>query len=165
MDGVRTQLMPLIGLFQWFDGSTVGVWIRASTYAFAVLECFHLLGMVCLLGSMIAIDLRVLGFGLTRQPAAKVAAALTPVTLVGLGTMIVTGLLLFSSEALKCYDNAAFPWKMACFFSGLIIFVTLHRGITKLDDARIGVGSKAVAALSLVLWFGVAVAGRAIAFV
>jgi hypothetical protein len=158
-------MAPFLGIFQWFEHSGVGVWIRASTYAFAVIECFHLLGLVCLLGSMIAIDLRLLGFGLTKQPAAKVAAALSPVTLVGLGTMIVTGLLLFSSEAMKCYDNAAFPWKMACFFSGIIIYLTLHRRITKLDDAKIGIGAKAVAALSLMLWFGVAVAGRAIAFV
>jgi hypothetical protein len=157
--------MPLIGLFQFFEHSAVGEWIRASTYAFAVIECFHLLGMVCLLGSLITVDMRLLGFGLTRQPAAKVAAALAPVTWIGLGTMVVTGLMLFSSEALKCYDNEAFPWKMLCFFSGLFIYLTIHRRVTRLEDAKIGVGAKTVAAVSLLLWFGVAVAGRAIAFV
>lgn len=109
--------MPFIGLFQFFENSGVGVWIRASTYAFAVLECVHLMGMVCLLGSLVAIDMRLIGFGMKRQPVAKVASSLAPVTWIGMGTMIVTGLLLFSSEAMKCYDNAAFPWKMGCLSS------------------------------------------------
>ena len=111
--------MPLIGLFEWFEHSAVCAAIRASTYDFAVLKCLHLMGMVCLLGSLAAIDLRLLGFGMTRQPVAKVASALAPITWVGLATMIVTGLLMFSSEAMKCYDNEAFPWKMGCLFFGL----------------------------------------------
>jgi len=158
--------MNVMGIFQWFENSGIGTSIRASTYDFAILECFHLLGMVCLLGSLFAIDLRLMGLGMTRQPVAKVAASLAPVTWIGLCTMIVTGLLLFSSEAMKCYENAAFPWKMGCLFSGLLLYFTLHRWVSRLDDARIGpVWGKVVGALSLALWFGVALAGRAIAFV
>jgi hypothetical protein len=158
--------MPLIGIFQWFESSSLGVAIRASTYAFAVLECLHLMGMVCLLGSLVAIDLRLLGFGMKRLPVAKVASALAPITWVGLATMIVTGLMLFSSEAMKCYDNAAFPWKMAFLLLALILYFSFHRRVSRLDDARIGpVFGKVVGALSLVFWFGVALAGRAIAFV
>lgn len=158
--------MPFIGLFQWFENSWMGAGIRSSTYAFALLECFHLFGMVCLLGSLVAVDLRLLGFGMKRLPVAKVASALAPVTWIGMATMIVTGTMLFSSEAMKCYQNSAFPWKMIFLALGLLTYFTIHRYVTKLDDARIGpVWGKLVGAVSLALWFGVALAGRAIAFV
>lgn len=158
--------MPLLPFFQWCDASWLGATIRASTFAFALIECFHLLGMVCLLGSVVVVDLRLLGLGMRRQPVARLASALQPVTLTGMATMIISGVMLFSSEALKCYDNAAFPWKMLFLLLGLITWFTIHRRVTRLDDDRIGpVRGKLVGGLSLILWFGVALAGRAIAFV
>ena len=49
---------------------------------------------------------------------------------------------------------------------GLITWFTVHRHITRLEDARIGpIRGKLLGSLSLILWFGVALAGRAIAFV
>lgn len=155
----------LLPLFRWFDASAIGAGIRSSTYVFPVVECFHLMGMVLLLGTLVVVDLRLLGFGLRHQSISRVAAALAPVTWIGLGTMIVTGLLLFLSEALKCYGNAAFPYKMFFLFLGLIVYFTIHRSITKKDDAQIGpIRGRLVAVVSLCLWFGVALAGRAIGF-
>ena len=158
--------MSLLPFFQWWDTSWLGEAIRASTWAFALIECFHLIGMVCLLGSVVVIDLRLLGLGMRHQPVARVASALEPVTLVGLGTMVLSGVMLFSSEAIKCYKNAAFPWKMLFLLLGLITWFTVHRHITRLEDDRIGpIRGKLLGSLSLILWFGVALAGRAIAFV
>ena len=153
-------------LFKWFDQTWIGSSIRASTYVFPVVECFHLIGMVLLLGGLVVIDLRLLGFGMRRQPISRVAAAIMPVSLIGLITMLVTGTLLFLSEAVKCYGNAGFHWKMYFLFPGLVVYFTIHRWITKRDDAQIGpVWGKLVAILSLGLWFGVALGGRAIGFV
>jgi hypothetical protein len=158
--------MSLLPFFQWCDASWLAAAIRSSTWAFALIECFHLLGMVCLLGSLVVVDLRLLGFGMRREPVARLAAALDPVTLIGLAAMVVSGILLFSSEAIKCYDNAAFPWKMLFLFLGLITWFTIHRRVTRMDDERIGpVRGKLLGGLSLILWFGVALAGRAIAYV
>jgi len=55
---------------------------------------------------------------------------------------------------------------MIFLFFGLLTYFTIHRWITRQDDSRIGpVWGKLVGFLSLALWFGVALAGRAIAFV
>ncbi len=158
--------MWYLPLFKWFDQTSISAGIRASTYVFAVLECVHLMGMVLLLGSIVVIDMRLLGLGMRRQPISRVAAALAPVSLVGLVTMLVTGSLLFLSEAIKCYGNAGFHYKMYFLFPGLLVYFTLHRSITKRDDAQIGpIWGKVVGLLSLGLWFGVALGGRAIGFV
>lgn len=158
--------MSLLPFFQWCDTSWLGVAIRTSTWAFALIECFHLLGMVCLLGSLVAIDLRLLGLGIRDQPVARVAATLEPLMLIGLTAMVLSGAMLFSSEAIKCYQNAAFPWKMVFLALASITWFTIHRRITRLDEGRIGpLRGKLLGALSLILWFGVALAGRAIAYV
>ena len=62
--------MSLLPFFQLCDTSWLGEAIRASTWAFALIECFHLIGMVCLLGSVVVIDLRLLGLGMRHQPVA-----------------------------------------------------------------------------------------------
>ncbi len=152
--------------FEWCDASWLGAAVRATTWGFALIECFHLLGMVCLLGSLLVVDLRLMGLGLRDQPVARVAKALEPVTLIGLATMVLSGALLFTSEAVKVYDNEAFPWKMLFLALGSITWFTIHRQVTRLDDDRIGpIRGKLLGGLSLALWFGVALAGRAIAFV
>ena len=151
-------------LFKWFDNTSIGAAVRASTYVFPVVECFHLIGMVLLLGAMVVIDLRLLGFGMRRQPVSRVAAALNPVMLTGLIMMLATGTILFLSEAIKCYGNAGFHYKMYFLFPGLLVYFTIHRWITKRDDVGPILG-RVVAVVSLCLWFGVALGGRAIGFV
>ena len=153
-------------LFKWFDQTWIGSTIRASTYAFPVIECIHLIGMVLLIGAIVVIDMRLLGLGMRRQPVARVAAALAPVSLTGLITMLVTGSLLFLSEALKCYGNEGFHYKMYFLFPGIVVYFTIHRWITKREDSKIGpIWGKVVGLLSMALWFGVALGGRAIGFV
>ncbi len=61
-------------LFRWFDATWIGSSIRASTYAFPIIECVHLLGMVLLLGTIVVIDLLLLGLGMRRQPVSRLAA-------------------------------------------------------------------------------------------
>jgi len=158
--------MWYLPLFNWFDHTRIGETIRASTYLFPIIECIHLLGMVMLLGGLAVIDLRLLGLGMRRQPVSVVARGVEPVSLIGLIIMLCTGTALFLSEAVKCYGNEGFHWKMYCLFPGLIVYFTIHRAVTRADEARIGrVWGKVVALLSLGLWFGVALGGRAIGFV
>jgi hypothetical protein len=158
--------MGLRPLFEWLENSPLGAGVRSSTYAFALVECFHLIGMVCLLGSILTIDLRLTGLLLRALPTAKVTKALSPVTWAGLATMLASGVLLLSSEAVKCYDNPAFAWKMGLLAAALILYSTLHRRVTGAEAVHAeGFTARAVGVVSLALWFGVALAGRAIAFV
>jgi hypothetical protein len=156
--------MWYLPLFKWFDETWIGSTIRASTFAFPIIECVHLIGMVLLLGGLVVVDMRLLGLGMRRQPVSRVAAAMGPVSLIGLITMLATGIALFLSEALKCYGNIGFHYKMYFLFPGLVLYFTAHRIVTRRDDLS-PIWGKVVALLSLGLWFGVALGGRAIGFV
>ena len=157
--------MSLLALFRWFDATPISVVIRDSTYIFPVLEVLHLFGLTLLLGTVTVIALRMLGLGMKRQSVSEVAGQLTPWSGGAAIVTIVSGILLFLSEAMKCYGNAAFPFKMWFLLGGIILYFVAQRKITS-PSSRMSPGQlKVVAVLSLILWYGVAIAGRAIAFV
>ena len=156
--------MSLLPFFRWFDGSWIGTTIRMSTYLFPAIEVLHLIGLVLLLGTVIVVDLRLLGFGLRRQSVTRVAQEVAPWTLLGVATMLITGFLLLLSEAVKCYQNDAFWFKMEFLLPALIFHFTVYRKVTSSDKIR-PVWARLTACLSLALWFGVGLGGRAIAFV
>ena len=95
----------MLWLFEWFEATWLGTTVRDSLWAFPVLEAIHLLGLSLLGGSLLIVDLRMLGMGLTRQPIAALARDARPWLLAALALMAVTGVPLFLSEAVKCYWN------------------------------------------------------------
>jgi hypothetical protein len=157
--------MDLLPMVKWLDTTTIGNIIKESTYIFPVVEVFHLFGLTVLLGTMTITDLRMLGVGMRRQSIAKVATELAPYTIWAAVLTIATGILLFLSEVMKCYENAAFPWKMWFLLAGILLYLFVQRRITAPGSRAGSFTLKVVAVLSLVFWYGVAVAGRAIAFV
>jgi hypothetical protein len=156
--------MSFVTLFRWFELTWLGEQIRTSTYLFPLIEVVHLLGLVVLLGPIVVVDLRLLGFGMRRQTVVRVAEELAPWTLVGIGTMLLTGVPLLLSEAIKCYQNQAFWFKMEFLLAALIFHFTVYRKVTSSDNVE-PFWAKMTACLSLLLWFGVGLGGRAIAFV
>jgi hypothetical protein len=157
--------MSLLSVFQWLDATPISVVIRNSTTIFPVVEVFHLFGLTVLLGTITITDLRMLGYGMRRQSIATVAGQLEPYTVWAAVLTIVTGILLFLSEAMKCYGNEAFPYKMACLLGGVVVYYFVQRRITRPNSQVSPAVLKVTAILSLLLWYGVAIAGRAIAFV
>jgi hypothetical protein len=157
--------MTTLHVFQWLDTTMIGNTIRDSTYIFPVVEVFHLFGLTLLLGTLTITDLRILGLGMRRQSIAEVASQLAPWTIWGAVVTIASGILLFLSEAMKCYANAAFPWKMWMLLAGVLLYLFVQLPITRKNSRTNPALLRAVAVLSLLFWYGVAVAGRAIAFV
>ena len=157
--------MLLYQFFKWCDATLISQIIRNSTYIFPVVEVLHLFGLTLLLGTVTVVDMRILGVGMRRQSISDLSSALTPWSVGAALLTIVTGILLFLSEAMKCYGNAAFPYKMWFLLGGIILYFLTQRKITS-PSSRMSLGMmKVIAVLSMVLWYGVAIAGRAIAFV
>jgi len=157
--------MNLLPLFQWFDSTALSKVIRDSTYIFPVVEVFHLFGLTLLLGTVTVMSMRMLGLGMRRQSVYQVARNLMPWSFWAAVLTIVSGILLFLSEAMKCYGNAAFPWKMYFLGAGILVYLLWQRRVAH-PDSKMGSGQlKVLAIVTLVLWYGVALAGRAIAFV
>ena len=102
----------LLSFFEWCEATALGEGIRNSLWLFPVIEATHLLGLCLLGGSLLVVDLRLLGVGLKRQTIAELAGQMRPWLVGAVVLMSVTGLLLFLSEAVKCYYNQSFWVKM-----------------------------------------------------
>lgn len=124
-----------------------------------------MLGLGVIGGAVLVVDLRLLGLGLRRQSPAQLARDAQPWLLGSLVLMIITGGLLFLSEAIKCYYHEAFWFKMTCLFLAIIFTFTIQRQVTLADETRIRpVWYKVVAIVSVLLWSGVGIGGRWIGF-
>ena len=157
--------MPLLPFFEWCETTAISEAIKTSPWAFAVIESIHLLGLGILGGSILVVDLRMLGLGLRHQRIADLARDAQPWLIGSLAVMLLTGSALFLSEALKCYYNPSFWVKMTTLPLALLFTFTVRRKVTSAEDGRIGpCRQKVVALVSLGLWFLVAAAGRWIGF-
>lgn len=116
--------------------------------------------------AMIVIDLRLLGLGMKKQSVSVLAKSLSPYMDWGLIIMLVSGFLLFTSEAMKSFSNDGFRIKMIVLVPAVLFQYTLFRWVIRQDDAkRSAPVGWAVSLLSMVLWLGVGIGGRAIGFV
>jgi len=155
-----------MSIHSWFIAlghSPLGHTMQTSKWDFALVEMVHLIALALLGGTVLIVDLRLLGIVLKGESARHIGRDLGRILIGSLVTMIVTGIALLSEEAGKCYYSPAFRWKMALLAAAVIFYFTAHRIALKTTDARgPDLWSRTAAAISLTLWLGVAVAGRAI---
>src|SRR5258706_463256 len=157
--------MNLQPLFQWFEATTIGTVVRQSLWLFPVIECVHLLSLALLGGPVRPGDMLLLGFGLRDQPAADLSRKLQPWMASALAVSIATGVLMFLSEAIKCYYSPPFWYKMCCLVAASIFAFTVRRKVACADPGRVPVFLvRLTAVVSLALWFGGGFSGRWIAF-
>src|SRR5438046_2552413 len=105
---------------KWLEHTSVGAGIRESLWLFPAIETLHLLGMAALVGTTTVFDLRLLGWMLRRERVSELAGRLLPWSWAGFAVQLVTGALLFTSEAVKVYSNTAFRVKILfIFFAGV----------------------------------------------
>lgn len=154
--------MDLLPLFQWFEATNIGTVIRESIWLFPVIQCGHLLALAMLGGSVLVVDLRLLGLGLRDQPVDSLARKVHPWLIGSLVTIIGTGILMFLSEAQKCFYSPPFWYKMTLLVAATLFTLTLRRRV--LAGSGGPIRQRLTAAASLALWFGVAFSGRWIAF-
>lgn len=154
----------LLPFFEWCEGTGLGQAVRQSLWAFPAIEAVHLLGLCMLGGSLLIVDLRMLGVGLKRQGIAELAGKARPWLIGSVCLMGVSGLLLFLSEAIKCYYNTSF-WVKITTLPFALAFTFAVRGRLTRDDALVtSWRSRLVGSVSIALWFIVAAAGRWIGF-
>ena len=111
------------------------------------------------------VNMRLLGFGIKRQPVSQLWRDTRPYLLGSLVTMIASGVLLFTSEATKLYYHQAFWVKMIALFLATVFTFTVLRRVASAEHGEVNpFWSKAAALVSTLLWTMVGVAGRWIGF-
>jgi hypothetical protein len=139
--------------------------MQTSKWGFALVEAIHLLALAIFGGAVLLQDLRLMGLVFKEEPIWRISRDMGRILLGSLALMIVSGIALVSEEALKCYYNPAFRWKMILLFVAIIFYFTLHRRAIKRSTGESRVGDRIIAAISIFLWLGVGVAGRAIGLI
>ncbi len=157
----------LLSFCQWCNNSWWGHGIRDSTWLFPFVEIFHLLGLGILGGAVLILNLRLMRLAFKSASTAELAGEVRPWMLGSLAVMLVSGFLLFSTEAVKMYGNWAFQFKMLFLLLAVIYTFTIHRRVTLADvGRRFGPVLRVfVAIVSLLLWSGVGLGGRALGYV
>ena len=154
-----------VPFFRWCDQTWLCNAIKATTWVFPLTETIHILALVVLLGSIMLVDFRLLGIGIRNWTPWRMANELRRYTLWALVVILITGWLLFMAEPMKAYDNMAFLPKMALLCSAILFHYTIFRKASSIDKLYTPVIAKFAALVSLFLWFGIGVMGRAIGFV
>ena len=129
-------------------------------WVFPVIESLHICGFTLLVGTIVILDLRLLGLRLREQPISQLARALSPWIWAGIMVQLVTGPYLFSGDPFEYVQIAAFRAKMLLFALALIFHFTVIRAATapSRDAAPLG-WRRPAAVVSLGLWVGVLLAG------
>jgi hypothetical protein len=154
----------LLPFFEWCEATRVGAAIRDSLWLFPVIEAFHLVAFAMIGGTILVVDLRLLGVGV-RTPVAPLARSVQPWLVGSLMVMIPSGILLFLSEAIKCYYSFPFWVKMWSLLLALAFTFTIRRRVVTADPAALRVRWRRTAGVvSILLWSGVAWGGRWIGF-
>jgi len=155
---------------QWLELSAVGKAVRDSSWLFPIIETIHICGIVVLVGATSILDLRLMGLIRRDDPVTKLARRFLPWAWAGFVIMFVTGFLLFASEATKMYGNLSFQLKMLMIVSAgvnaLVFHSIAYQSVGKWENDPVApLSARAAGLISLLLWFGIAGAGRWIAYV
>lgn len=143
------------------EGSALALALRGSTWAYPLVNASHILGIALLVGSIVPLDLRLLG--LWRQtPLAALARVLLPMAGIGLALAAVSGGLLFAVKATAYAGSTLFLAKMGLLALGLVNaagqFMRERRG------GGTGPAARLSAAASLAGWVGVLTLGRLVGY-
>jgi len=160
----------LDAILSWLQASALGEAVRGTPFLYPTLEAIHILGIAVLVGPAFAFDLRLLGVGRRLVAVTTAARHLLPVSHVGLGVSLVTGLALLSAQATVVAGSAAAPWKFGLLLVAGLNVLVFHRGVyVRVDEwadaAVTPVAARAAAGVSLTAWTGVVFAGRFLAYI
>lgn len=155
--------MALADLWTWLESLPLATHI-GETWWFPLLESIHVLTGTFLLGSILMVDLRLLGLAARMYPVSRVVSETVPWTYSASIVSVIAGLGLFITRASHYAMNPAFQIKMVLLVvAGLnmaIFHLVTARGIARWDGSITPSGARVAGATSLALWVGVMLAGR-----
>ena len=157
------------GLWAWLHATGPAAFVRESVWAYPALETLHVIGLGLVFGSILAYDLRLLGWH-RDLPLSRLGRHLLPWVWTGFALNLMSGVLLFLSDAVEFAENTSFRIKMLLLalagLNALWFQTRIARTMPAWDrDADAPGAAKAAALLSVALWLSIVTAGRLMAYV
>jgi hypothetical protein len=159
--------MTILSMLEWIESTRLSIAIREGGLPYPIIGGVHLLAIALFGGMLLAVDLRLLGWLMPDRRFSEVWHLFQPWKKLGFVVVMSTGLLLAWAEPVRLWGSFAFWVKMA-----LVALVAVHAlvfhakvyGHPEKLDAGVPSQAKLAAALSLVLWAGMVLSGRLIAY-
>ncbi len=152
-------------IWQWLQDHPLAQHI-GFTWWFPLLESIHVIGIGLVIGSILTVDLRLLGLAALRYPLTQITGKLLPWTWAAFVVAAITGFGMFVTRAPAYVENPAFQIKflllpLACINMAIFHFRTFRRGIADWDTAEEPPPAARIAGgASLLIWAGIVLAGR-----
>jgi hypothetical protein len=154
----------------WLEQSTLGDLMRESgPWTYAVVNLSHILGVAALFGSILVLDLRLLGLW-RRVPLAALSAATVPVAAFGFGVAATSGVGLLATKATEYIGNPFLAIKFPAIAMGLLNVMALsrlrawqargERELSRREHRQLAI----MGGISLACWLTAITAGRMIAY-
>jgi hypothetical protein len=162
--------MPqLADLISHLENSRLADNIRENDLLFPFIESVHVLSICLVVGSILAVDLRLLGLASIRRSVSRVTHGILPLTWCAFVVAVASGGLLFISNATKYLGNGFFIAKLFLIGAAGLNMVIFHAISAKdlprwENETRLPLPARLAGGLSILLWVAVVACGRWVGF-
>jgi hypothetical protein len=163
-------MMPqLADLISYLENSRLADNIRENDLLFPFIESVHVLSICLVVGSILAVDLRLLGLASIRRSVSRVTHGILPLTWCAFVVAVASGGLLFISNATKYLGNGFFIAKLFLIGAAGLNMMIFHAISAKdlprwENETRLPLPARLAGGLSILLWVAVVACGRWIGF-
>jgi hypothetical protein len=154
-------------LLHWLQDTRVAEAVAEADLLFPAIETIHVLALAVVVGTILRVDWRLIGLGVDRRPITLVARQMLKLTWGGFAVAVVSGGLLFVSNAVRYFDNPAFRVKLVLLLLlglNMVVFQRFTWRAVRPADIIPRRAVRLAGATSMVLWISVVAAGRWIGF-
>jgi hypothetical protein len=150
----------LLHFCRWLQDNSFIALINGTAWTAATVEIVHYFSMFILVGSMVIVDLRILGLVGRRLHATQLADWLLPWIWISLAFNFLSGFLMFAGSAPSYYGNDIFYDKITIILLAIAANVLVLKKIRKWDQLpAMPTWAKLLAVVSIGLWVGAIIAG------
>lgn len=165
--------VPLPGFLQALEATALSGYIRGDSpetvWAFPIIETLHVLALAGVYGTIVMLDLRMLGLVSRESRVSRLSAELLPWTWTAFLVAAVTGTLMYISKADTYWSNPQAQAKFLCMALAGVNMLVYHFGVfRRVADWDTALpppfAARLAGGLSIALWTAVVFFGRWIGF-
>ena len=161
--------MNLVPFWQALQSTKLGDFVATNDWAFPTIETLHVMAIVTVVGTILVMDLRLVGVASKNWAVTKISEDTLPYTWGAFVLAMITGSLLFMAKADTYTRDPWFIWKMIMIVVAGVNMAVFHlftwKSVHHWDTApEQPIGAKIAGGLSLFFWVVVVFCARAIGF-
>jgi hypothetical protein len=163
------MMLKFWDFISYFEDSALADNIRENDLLFPLIESVHVLSICLVVGSILMVDLRLLGLASVSRPVSRVTSGILPLTWCAFAVAVASGFLLFISNATKYLANGYFVAKILLILAAGLNMAVFH-AISARDqptwenEKNLPLRARLAGGLSILLWISVVTCGRWIGF-